>query len=81
MSKYYSIGDLYSGMKIQVRGSDDVWEIETIDFDHDNVSFISVESRYLKRGQHAFSKYSEIMSHLNTGYYIEIPEETFQIET
>lgn len=81
MSKVYAIGDLFVGMKIRHHMSDDVWEIEEISFDEDDVSFILFQSRRMKLGSHAFDRYTAIVRGLNEEYYVEVPEETFEIET
>lgn len=81
MSKVYTTGDLYTGMKIGHHMSTDVWEIEEINYDYDDVKFVLVQSNHLRVGHHAHETYTHLIRSLNDGYYIEIPEETFEIET
>lgn len=81
MSKAYAIGDLYTGMRISLSMSLDVWEIEEINYDLNDVSFILVKSPLLTTGMRASDRYTYVLKRLNEEYYVEVPEETFEIET
>jgi len=80
MSKVYATGDLYVGMRFSLPNSTLIWEIDVIDFD---INFVGLTSELASTSpfHRSFDRYDRLIAALNEQVYIEIPEETFQIET
>jgi hypothetical protein len=80
MSKVYTKDDLFVGMRLRYRNSDDIWEIDVIDFDIDFVGISNPLVR-LPHRRKAGLHYHSLISSLNKGDYIEVTEQTFEIKT